>query len=303
MKTKLITALTALTLLIPISVVNAAEPPATIAIVDTAVNASLPIFKDKIIYEVCLLDWPSCPNGTPYQEGPGAAALPKVVMPGEGFEHGNQMASAAVLTNPNVKIIFIRIVGATATGYRQIIDENTFVNALTWVKFNRDRFNIKAVAISQSHHNLLSGTAYCPSTPLTENAIKALVDIDTQVFLPAGNNRDLQRVSWPACIPTAVSISASAYGDGPAIYTNYDSKVTDFFARGDMLVYNPDGTQVNAVGTSVSTQVAGSLYIGLKNKYPTYTYSQIASIMNAKATNVVSRTIKGKILTKAVLNG
>lgn len=300
----MITALVAFTLLAPITMAKAEEPkPATLAIIDTSLNTSLPIFKDRIAYEVCILDWPSCPNGTPYQEGPGSAAMPKVILPNEGFEHGNQMASTAVLTNPNVKIVFIRVVGASVNGSRQIVNENTFVNALTWVKFNKDRLNIKAVAMSQSHHNLLSGTAYCPNTPLTQNIIQELTNSDIPVFLPSGNNRDMVRISWPACIPTAISISASAYGDGPAVYTDYDKNLTDFFARGDLKVFNPDGTQINAIGSSVSTQVAASLYIALKNKYSTYTYSQILDIMNAKSIKLVSRTLKAKVLTKDVLNG
>ena len=304
MKTKLITALAALTLIIPVTMAKAEEPkPATLAIVDTSLDTSLPIFKDKVVYEVCLLDWPTCPNGTPYQEGPGSVSMPTKFMLQEGFEHGTQMASAALLTNPDLKIVFIRIVGATATGSRQIISENTFVNALTWVNFNKDRLNIKAVAVSQSHHNLMPGSNYCPDTPLTQKAIQNLSDAGIPVFLPSGNMRDLQRVSWPSCIPSAVTISASAYGDVPALYTNYDSKITDFFARGDMKVFNPGGAQVNATGSSISAQVAAALYMGLKTKYPTYTYSQISSIMNTKSTSLLSRTIKGKILTKAVLNG
>lgn len=304
MKTKLITALVALSMLIPISVSKAEElKPATLAIVDTSINASLPIFKDRIVYEVCLLDWPSCPNKTPYQEGAGSAAMPAVNLPAEGFEHGNQMASAAVLTNPNIKIVFIRVVGATVSGSRQIINENTFVNALTWIKFNKDRLNIKAVAISQSHHNLNYGSNYCPNTPLTQNIIKELSDSDIPVFLPAGNLRDMKRVSWPACIPSAVTISASANGDGAAIYTNYDPNVTDFFTRGDMLLFNSNGQKVNVAGTSVSAQVAASIYVGLKNKYPTYNYSQLMSLMSAKSTDLISKTIKGKILTKDILNG
>lgn len=303
MKNKMIMALVAFTLLAPISMAKAEEPkPATLAIIDTALDTSLPIFKDKVVYEVCILDWPTCPNGTPYQEGPGSASMPAKFFLQEGFEHGTQMASTAVQTNPNLKIVFIRIVGNTATGSRQIINENTFVNALTWVAYNKDRLNIQAVSMSQSHHNLMPSTDYCPNTPLTVKAIDTLVSANIPVFLPAGNMRDLKRVSWPACIKSATTISASAYGDGPAVYTNYDSAITDFFARGDLKVFNPGGSQVNAVGTSVSNQVAASLYMATKIKYSSYTYNQILSLMSTKSTTVVSRTIKGKILTSGSTN-
>ena len=150
MNKKLIIALVASILVVP-NMAKAEEPkPATLAIVDTAVDTSLPILKDKIVYEVCLLDWPTCPNKTPYQEGPGSATMPLNFMLQEGFEHGTQMAVSAVQTNPNIKIVFIRFVGATVSGSRQTTNENSIVNAMTWVLFNKDRFNIKAVAISQS---------------------------------------------------------------------------------------------------------------------------------------------------------
>lgn len=302
MNKKIIIALVASILIAP-NMAKAEEPkPATLAIVDTAVDTSLPILKDKIVYEVCLLDWPTCPNKTPYQEGPGSATMPLNFILKEGFDHGTQMAVSAVQTNPNLKIVFIRIVGATASGTRQIIDENTFVNALTWININKDRLNIQAVAMSQSHHNLMPGTNYCPNTPLTVKAIETLKSANIPVFLPAGNMRDTKRVSWPACIPSAVTISASAYGDGPAVYTNYDSKITDFFARGDMKVINPGGSTVNVVGSSVSNQVAAAIYMGLKSKYSQYTYDQLISLMNTKSINVLSRSIKGKILTKDLFN-
>jgi len=306
MKNKLITALVAFTLVLPVTASAAEETkPATLAIIDTSLDTSLPIFKDKIVFEVCLLDWPTCPNGKPYQEGPGSVVMPAKFMLQEGFEHGTQMASTALMTNPNLKIVFIRVVGATANGSRQIINESTFVNALTWVMFNKDRFNIQAVSMSQSHHNLGgSGTNYCPSTPLTEKAINNLSIAGIPVFLPAGNLRDSKRISWPACIPESIAISASAYGDGAAIYTNYDAKLTDFFALGDIKAFNPGGLQVNASGTSVSTQVAASVYLYLKSKYPSYTKDQVLSLLNTKSTPVISRSTKGKILSiGSVING
>jgi hypothetical protein len=291
MKNKLITALVALTLVLPVTAQAVEETkPATLAIIDTSLDTSLPIFKDKIVFEVCLLDWPTCPNGKTYQEGPGSVTMPAKFMLQEGFEHGTQMASTAVMTNHNLKIVFIRVVGATASGSRQIINESTFVNALTWVLFNKDRFNIQAVSMSQSHHNLgAPGTNYCPSTPLTENVI---------------NKLSTARISWPSCIASSISVSASAYGDGPAIYTNYDAKLTDFFARGDIKAFNPGGAQINTSGTSVSTQVAASVYLYLKSKYPAYTKDQVLSLLNTKSTPVVSRKTKGKILSIAsVING
>lgn len=307
MNKKLLTALVATVLSITLLPTSKAEEvkPATLAIIDTALDTTIPAFRGKVIHEVCILDWNSCPNGKNFLEGPGAAlmALPNLNM--EGFDHGTHMVSAAVATNPNINIVFVRFVGASPSGFRQITNETSFVNALNWVYQNKDRFNIKAIAMSQSHHNLGTGTNYCPSTPNTEKIISQLDSVGITVFLPAGNMRDLKRISWPACIPTSFAVSASGNGDSPAIYTNYDSYLTDIFARGDMKVYAPGGNMVNVAGSSVSTQVAAASYIALANKYPTYTSTQLKELLKTKTVPVISRTIKNARIVDplAVLRG
>jgi hypothetical protein len=305
MNKKLMAAVVALiTTITSINMVQANQPvPATVAILDTALDTSLPQFQGKIVQEVCILEWNSCPNGSNFMEGPGAVVMPASLISKNGFDHGTKMAHAAVLSNPNIKIVFVRIIGATSTGTRQVTNEPTFVNALNWVLSNKDKYNIKAVAMSQAHHNLGSGPNYCPSTPLTENSIKSLASAGIPVFLPAGNVRDLTRVSWPACIPSAIAISATAYGDGAAIYTNFDSKLTDYFAMGSMQLVIPGGRIVNEAGTSVSTQVAAALYMYLKEKNPSYTYSQMFSLLDSKSVQTTGRraVAKGKLLSAEVI--
>ena len=279
--------------------------PATLAIIDTALDTTLPEFRGKIVHEVCILDWNSCPNGKNFMEGPGSALMPLTQMSQNGFEHGTQMASAAIATNPSLNIVFIRFVGATNTGVRQTTNESSFINALNWVNNNKSRFNIKAIAMSQSHHNLGPvGTNYCPSTPSTENAINSLSSSGVAVFLPAGNNRDLKRVSWPACIKSSVAVSASTNG-GVSLYANYDVNATDIFASGDMRLTSPGGKKSKVTGSSISTQVAASSYIYLANKYPSYNSFQLLDLLKTKTVPVISRSIKNALLidVEAVLNG
>jgi len=277
-----------------------AEQPATIAIIDTALNSSLPVFKDRIVHEVCILEHPSCLNGQSFMEGPGAASMNASHMMNNGFNHGTQMAHASVLTNSNIKIVFIRIVGATFDGTRQTTNETTFLNAFNWVSQNRTKYNIQSVAMSQSHHNLVAGSNYCPNTPLLRQAIDSLVNAGVAVFLPAGNNRDLNRVSWPSCLTnSAIVVSGSTDGDGQWVATNFDSTRTDYFANaGTINLMNPDGKTVRVAGTSVSAQVAGSIYMLLKSQNPSYSYSQMLDLLNQKSVKLASRKISGKLLSR-----
>lgn len=304
MNKKLITAILAAILTITTTnTVVANSQPATVAILDTALNSSLPIFKDKIVHEVCILEWNSCANGSNFMEGPGSAFMPLNQMSRNGFDHGTKMTSASVLTNPNIKVVFVRIIGATSTGVRQISNEETFVKALNWVNSNKDKFNIQAVAISQGHHNLLPVVNYCPSTPNTINAITSLDSAGVPVFIAAGNMRDQKRVSWPSCITQAITVSAVSVTDGIAVYSNYDSNITDMFALGRMRLINSDGYLFNEDGTSVSAQVAAAVYIGLKSKYPSYNKQQLIDLIKSKSYPVKSKTISGYVVSKDILNG
>lgn len=279
--------------------VSKAEQPATMAIIDTALNSSLPVFKDRVVHEVCILEHPSCLNGQSFMEGPGAASMNLNHMMKNGFNHGTQMAHAAVLTNPNIKIVFIRIVGSTFSGARQTTNESTFLNAFNWVSQNKEKYNIQAVAMSQSHHNLVSGSNYCPNTPALRSSIDSLVSSGIPVFLPAGNNRDLNRVSWPSCLTdSAIVVSGSTDGDGQWVSTNYDKSKTDYFAfAGTINLINPNGSSVRVAGTSVSVQVAGAIYMILKSKNTSHSYSQMIDLLNNKSVNLSSRKLSGKLLS------
>ena len=83
------------------------------------------INKSKIVYEVCIMDDNKCPNGKSFQEGVGAATLPATSIYQNGFDHGTQMTYAAIKTNPNVRIVFVRIIGSTQNGQRQMGCLNT----------------------------------------------------------------------------------------------------------------------------------------------------------------------------------
>lgn len=300
MNKKLITALVAFSLTLPITVqANAAEQkPATLAILDTAIDTSLPVFAGRIVQEVCITEYSSCPNGSSLMEGPGSATLPLSIISKNGFDHGTQVAQAAIKANPGVNIVFVRIVGATKTGIRQNVGEKTFMDSFNWVINNKDKYNIQAVVMSQGHHNLLSGTNYCP----TNNASSRLIDYVSSsivpVFLPAGNDRDTSRLSWPACIPSTVAISASANGDGVANYTNYDPALTDYFALGALPVILPGGQKVQVAGTSISAPVAASIYVYIKSKGLTGTVNEI---LNSKSIPVNSKSFPGKLLSYEVI--
>jgi hypothetical protein len=312
MNKKILSVLVTVTLAIPTISANAASlqnknvAQPTIAILDTALDTSLPIFKDSIVFEACVTQWSSCPNGLSEMEGTNSSTLKPEWISKNGFDHGTLIASIAVATNPNVKIVFVRIVGANANGLRQATGEATVYNALDWVIRNKDRFNIQAVSMSQGHSSLRNPDPnYCPKTPITESKINELMNAGVPVFFPTGNSRNYTKVDWPACIPSSIAIGATMPAGTIAIYSNHDPLLTDFFALGQVRATTVGNKVVNAGGTSAATVIAATQWATIKASKPHLTYSQVYDLISktSKPTHN-SKITNGKLIDLgAALNG
>jgi hypothetical protein len=105
MNKKILAVLVTITLAIPTISANAASlqnktvAQPTIAILDTALDTSLPIFKDRILFEACVTQFSTCPNGMSEMEGTNSATMSLDFLSKNGFDHGTQMASLAVTAN------------------------------------------------------------------------------------------------------------------------------------------------------------------------------------------------------------
>jgi hypothetical protein len=291
MKNKLITAVLTLSLLSPVAISQASGADAPVlAILDTAIDTSLPSLQGKIVGEVCILEYALCPNGTNFQEGSGAASMPADLIVKNGFDHGTFMASTAVQNNPNIKILFIKIIANTNTGLRKPTGESTISAALFWLRENASRYNVKAVSLSQGSSGLLgkSGTQYCPTFPRTVTAIQSLSAMSIPVFSAVGNARDYSRIDWPSCVQDVVAVGAVDQIGEIASYSNNDSDLLDFFALGNMPAVGPGNVTKNIAGTSSATQVAAATYLSLSSSTGKSGIDLI-NIMKSNSVNTVGR--------------
>jgi len=308
MNKKITTALIAILLVVPTAshgaLKNTSIEP-TLAIIDTAIDTSLPIFKDKIVQEVCLLERGPCPNGSTYMEGPGAASMTPEFIKKNGFDHGTQMTYIALANNPNMKIVFIRIIGNNPDGIRQVATEAAVYNAFQWVIDNKDKYNIKAVTMAQASSNWVAGADYCPKTPITQSKIQTLVANNIPVFLPAGNDFNYTKLRWPACLPESIAVGASMPSKAVAVYTNYDAKLIDFFAQGTVITYGPGNVKAPVAGTSASIQSAAATWLALSSAKPGLTYDQMYDLISRTSTPISNSKIKGAKLInlQGALNG
>ena len=307
MNNKLITAVLTLSLLSPVAISQASGADAPVlAILDTAIDTSVPTLKDKVVGEVCILEWALCPNGTNFQEGPGSASMPDDLIVKNGFDHGTFMATTAVNSNPNIKILFIKIIANTSTGLRKPTGESTISAALFWVKENAAKYNIKAVSLSQGSSGLLgkAGTQYCPTFPRTVSAVQSLIAMNVPVFSAVGNARDYSRIDWPSCINEVVAVGAVDQINEIASYSNNDASLTDFFALGNMPAVGPGNVTKNIAGTSSATQVAAAVYLNLMQSTGQSGTQLIDTMkLNASSTSGRQGTFKKLItMSSVVLN-
>jgi hypothetical protein len=246
----------------------------TLVIADTAIDSSMNEFSENIIQEVCIVDYSVCPNGTNFMEGKGSAYLPKELIQSNGFNHGTQMVSAAVRTNPDLRIIFIRIVSHSSKGLRLTANIDVLKRTLDWVRKNRSTYNIQAIAVSQGHSNLLSLSNYCPQDDSFNSLLNELYTQEIPYFAPTGNRGDRSRVDWPACTSKALAIGALTPERQIASYSNIDNAVIDHYEIGTLKVLDASNREVSAQGTSVSVQVAAAKWMKIKELNPNITISQ-----------------------------
>ena len=269
----------------------------TLAILDTALDTSIPAISSRLVAEVCILDWPSCPNKKNFMEGPGSSVLPMSMLSTSSFNHGTQMASAAIAANPNVNIVFIRIVGNTTKGGQQTYGLNTLVNALTWVNNNKAKYNIVAVASSHATNAPVikrsASTAYCAPTTL-DPVIANLNNSGVPVFFPSGNSAGVtamkDKIEWPGCISQSVAVGGveTLNLDKPQIslVSNYDKNLVDLWGEVQQPTIYPGNVSGYSYGTSVSVQVIAAKYVQLKSIKPTLTSTQLISLMKSASVPV-----------------
>ena len=259
-----------------------AEYPQTLVIADTALDSTVPEFSNNIVHELCILDWSTCPNGENFMEGKGSANLPNGFIASNGFNHGTQMVSASVRTNPKIKIIFIRIIANSNYGMRLSASDYTIAKVLDWVNQNKDQYNIQAVAISQGHHNLSSLTDYCPKSTAVSRLIDELMLKNVPFFSPTGNGGDRSRIDWPACIPQVISVGALNLDRSVSTYSNNDQKLVDYFELGTLKVLDANGSERSSTGSSVSVQIAAAKWMILRDSYPDYDFMKTKEVLDSQ---------------------
>ena len=259
--------------------------PKTMVIIDTGVDMTHNLIKNNIVYEVCFAGYKSCPNGQNQMEGAGSATLPTNILSNKSWIHGTSVASAAIQTDPSIKIIEIRCASLIAPNGYIGCNNDLFTNALNWAYQNKDKFNIGAVVSPLG------------TSPGVCNIVKAHADLITKikqsgipVILPSGNNFNYKNISSPACYPDAIAVSSVDDKGRLALYANYSSEV-DFATTGNMRVAKANNTVADDYGTSLSVAVFGTQWLIIKNQ-KALSYDDEINLIKSTSNNVTNIMVK-----------
>ena len=234
-----------------------AQDQKVLAIIDTAIDSSkIP----AVIYEACFTVNRSCPNGQSFMEGIGSAnskVWPTSI--NNATYHGHNMTQVALATNPNIKIVFIRIADISAAG-NSGQQPASLSSAVEWVSQNASKYSIDAVSISQSGTSKNNLSA-CSSDTKTINAVASLNALNIPTFAATGNDGSKAMVGFPSCVNGVVGVgSIKPNLIELSTFTNRGVGL-DVIAQPQLTVKRYNGSTATESGTSVSTQIAASLYI------------------------------------------
>jgi hypothetical protein len=268
-----------------------AEVKKSIVIIDTAVDTSLPELQGKIVHEVCLMEELRCPNKKSFMEGPGSATLPVPQVYSGGFGHGTQMSLVATRTNPNINIVFIRIFPMDKNGNVATSAANansTVKQALDWVITNKTKFNIVAVSASIGQRPTKRGATYCSINKFDaglKSSIASLKSVGVASAFAAGNDRDKERINYPACLSDSVAIASISDRGNTETYNNESADI-DFYALGRYDL--PSG---NVSGTSSATAAFAAYWAKSYAGNFQATYDYLKSIAITSDTNRVNTIV------------
>ena len=255
----------------------------SIAVIDSGTNTEL--FKDTILYEVCIVSEFTCPNGKKFMEGEGAANIP--VSNGKILNHGTRMLSVITQVNPKARVVLIRIVGIDLKGkpagyYTEDID-----NALIWITKNQKKYNISVVSLSQ-------GNTFktCDVSNTFKKQVSLLKKVNVPVIAAAGNDGNKKPVFTPACWKEVVSVGAVTPEGIIQTYSNAKGKV-NIYIPDNYTSLMLDNSTKNSIGTSNSTAaLAGWWLLNKKATFDETLNAIMATTTEAKNEFVTGRYVR-----------
>lgn len=282
-----------------------------VAVLDTGVDRYHNWLQGDVVAEACFAlntsqTGGTCPNGSHYQYGFGAAAPCRQTACDHGT-HVAHTAAGAYGVAPGARVIAVQVFHPTSKG------PSAWDSDITWgLKFVYDlRTTYRIAAVNMS---LGSGGygGYCDNNFAAGTAqanvlgwMKALAKVGIATVVASGNDNYSRYVSQPACFSTAISVgnttltsggADAVFGNGSYVGTDGRTYVTgsnsnstlDLLAPGTDICSAVPGNRYDCTkgGTSMAApHVAGAIAV-LRQSRPAATIQQVVNALHQSGASV-----------------
>ena len=283
----------------------------SVAVLDSGADISNPFLDGKMVAEACFSTAESsiydletlCPNGLSVDTTQGAG---KPCTGARGCDHGTHVAGISVGK------------AGTYDGIQRsgIAPDADLISLQVFTKFNDSRVcglgrtpcirsftsdQIKALrhvrSLSNTHkiaaaNMSLGGGRHetaCDATEPLSVEINQLRNIGISTVVASGNNGFFNAVSSPACISTAITVTASTNENDTKVDTEYAnvSSLVDYIAPGtDIMSSVVGGFELNTGTSMAAPHVAGAIAV-IKSTSPTASVADIENALTTTSSTII----------------
>ena len=265
----------------------------TVAVIDSGVDSAHPFLAGKVVEEACYSTTSGtysttlCPNGADEQIGPGAGVYCPLDL--EGCWHGTHVAGIVAGNGDSLDLPIWGVGrGATLMSVQVFSRINSFVDcggappclgaytsdilaALEHVYELRTVHDFASVNMSLGGGLFSAACDDEPYKPFIDN----LRAVGIATVIASGNDGSTSQISAPACVSSAVSVSATTKDDQVASYSNV-APFLSLFAPGDEILSSYPGENFAvASGTSMAAPHVAGAWAILKQAAPTASVDDI----------------------------
>ncbi|HRD78567.1 MAG TPA: S8 family serine peptidase [Hyphomicrobiaceae bacterium] len=283
---------------LPPAVAGADGKGATIAVLDSGVEAGHPFFNGRVVAEACFSanvkgeSASLCPNKANTQTGAGSSAPCKA--PFEGCEHGTHVAGIAAGKRsgntgpaggvaPGANILAVNIFSTNCDAGQSCREISSWdsdgIAALNWVLEQHARIPGGVAAVNMS---IGAGefAGACDDRPY-KVAIDALRAAGIAVVVASGNSRFKNAAGSPGCVSSAVTVGSITKAGRISEFSNM-SPIVDLMAPGTAIMSSVlNGRFESMDGTSMATPHVTGAFAVLKARFPRASVAELEEALRA----------------------